>query len=548
MQMRSLIREYKHLLLLLLAFIISELIVNPIGNFPLNDDWSYGKSAKFLYETGKVDIGDFPAMTLWTHLVWGLFFTKIFGFSFTVLRFSTLVSALIGMLFLNKLIGNITQNKTTALMACLALYFSPLYFSLSNTYMTDVSFITFMIICCFFAHDFFTRKKPLSFLLVFIFSTLLVLIRQFGIIVPLCFTVCCLVFLKEKKWLYLVIAAVLNIGVFVTFKSYEEYLRGILEPGAAYKFSGDVSFTQRTFWDTTLAYFKFRYVAVLMNILIYVCPFLAIFGKSIFRDVKALTLILVSLLSVAAVYYVFKDTHFPTGNVFANTNLGAETFFQTLHPGYRDLHEHTYSETAESIAITVKYVFISYTVICCVLMLLRLIRQKRFPFFGNPMLLFLSGLFFSYAALLFIPESFTDRYHLPLIALAIICLAYANCYYQVHYRFAVLPLLFFIYISIAGTKDYLELNRIRWEAYDFLKNRMKIDHSRINGGFEVSCWYEGKKTVPYYFLDFRSYDYLIQYRKEEGFTVLREYEFQRYFPYKKDKIYIFANQQKLKQK
>lgn len=545
--MSSAIREYKHLLLLILAFIVSELLVNPIGNFPLNDDWSYGKPAKFLYETGKIDIGSFPAMTLWTHLVWGLLFTKIFGFSFTVLRFSTLVAALIGMLFLNRLVINITQNKTTALVACLVLFFNPIYFNLSHTYMTDVGFNTLLVICCYFAHDFFVRQRPLSFLLVFVFSTLLVLVRQFGIVVPLCFTVCCLVFQKDKKWQYLALAVLLNIGVFAALRFYENYLKGVLDEDATYKFSGGVGLTQRVFWDNTLMYFKARYVTVLLHVLLYAFPVAVIFSRSLFKELKTPLLLLLYALCLAATYYVFREERFPIGNIFNNTHLGAETFFETLHPEYKSPQEHTWSGTANDIAAVIKYGFISCTLLCCVLLLIRLVRLRSFPFFTQPMLLFLTGLFFCYAGLLFIPESYMDRYHIPLITITIICLTYANRYYRIDYRLALLPLAFFFYMSTAGTRDYLQLNRTRWEAYDFLKEKMKVSHREINGGFEVCCWYEGEKCVWYDFLDFRSYDYLIQYRQEEGFTVLREYEFQRYFPYKKDKIYIFANQHKLNQ-
>ena len=36
------------------------------------------------------------------------------------------------------------------------------------------------------------------------------------------------------------------------------------------------------------------------------------------------------------------------------------------------------------------------------------------------------------------------------------------------------------------------------------------------------------------------YDYLIQFKSEDGFKLYKEYEFQRYFPYRKDKINIFV--------
>ena len=74
------LKEQRYFFTLLILFILSEFIVNPIGNFPLNDDWTYGKAALYLLNTGEINIGDFAAMTMWTHVVWALPFMKIFGF------------------------------------------------------------------------------------------------------------------------------------------------------------------------------------------------------------------------------------------------------------------------------------------------------------------------------------------------------------------------------------------------------------------------------------------------------------------------------------
>lgn len=541
--MKLFINENKLFLFLIFLFFISELIVNPIGNFPLNDDWSYGKSGLLFYNTTKINIGDFPAMTLFTHLVWGGFFTKIFGFSFTVLRFSTLISAVIAMWFLNKLIFNITGNKSVAFVVCLSLLFNPIYFNLANTYMTDVSFNTLIIMCAYFAHDFFKNKKMFSFLMVFICSALLVLIRQFGIIVPLCFAFSCL-FLKEQKWKYILLATLGTVFVFAVFKYYENFLKGVLDQNATYKFSGNVSVTKRFFWDTVVMYMQQRHVTVMVHIFVYAVPLLLIFVGGIFKQFKVLAIIFVSCIAVVVVFHIFKDERFPIGNIFSNTNLGAETFFETLHPHFQSPQAHTWSESANEFAAAIKYGFIWLAVVVITFLLLKLFQLGKSPIPDNPFVVFLGAFFLAYIFLLFVPESFTDRYHLPLITITLIALSYAHSYFKIIYWPAALPLILFAFISVAGTKDYLELNRTRWQAYSFLKNDLHIDHKQINGGFEVNCWNEGEKCVWYDFLDLKNYNFLIQYRQEPGFRTLRTYEFQRYLPYKKDKIYIFINELK----
>ena len=145
--------------------------------------------------------------------------------------------------------------------------------------------------------------------------------------------------------------------------------------------------------------------------------------------------------------------------------------------------------------------------------------------------------------MLLITESYFDRYHIPLITSMIIVMAFfLKRYYAPMRAVAVLPLLFWIYVSVFGTKDYFEWNRQRWDAYWYLRREKNISIDKINAGFETNLWHEGINPGWRNYLDLKEYDYLIQFSKEAGFELLKEYEFQRYFPYKKDKINIFVRQ------
>ena len=48
------VKEYRLYFLLLLLFLFAEIFVNPLADFPLNDDWSYSKSVKFLLEKNQI--------------------------------------------------------------------------------------------------------------------------------------------------------------------------------------------------------------------------------------------------------------------------------------------------------------------------------------------------------------------------------------------------------------------------------------------------------------------------------------------------------------
>ncbi|MEO6304459.1 MAG: hypothetical protein ABIP51_14935 [Bacteroidia bacterium] len=536
--MRSIVARNKYFLILILIFIISEIIVNPIGEFPLNDDWSYCKSVLFTLD-GNFTIGGFGAMTLFTHLMWGSLFAKIFGFSFTVLRFSTFVSVIISMFFMNKLIVKISNNPLLGFLACLVLLFNPLYFNLTNTYMTDVNFNTLLVLCSFCAYSFFQSKKIIYVILLILFSIALVLIRQFGIIVPVCFLMACL-FLKENKIKYLVFALIGVAVVMFAFKFYENYLQKTLSPGSSYKFSGGIKPLTGDFWIMFFENLAARYRIVLLHILIYTMPLAIMYLNKIGANFKKMQLLFISAICFYGAFLLFKEERFPFHNVFVNISVGAETFHETLTAHV----PHTFSNVFARIFSYVKWIFPAITLLAIILYIVSGIKQKQPIFKLKPEILFLAGLMILYTFMILITESYFDRYHIPLISISLILFAFVNKHYDFNFRWAIIPLLCFFYVSVFGTKDYLTLNRTRWEAFNYIKNKENTTAEKINGGFEVNCWNDAKNLWWYNYADLSSFDYLIQFKKEEGFKLLKAYEFQRYLPYKKDTVNLFIRENK----
>lgn len=120
--------------------------VNPIGDFPLNDDWQYAYPVKTLIETGNYDLISVFSPNIFLQVVWGYLFCLPFGeFSFTTLRFSTLFFGWIGLLFFFQILQKMTPQKSLAWWGTLLLGFNPLYFSLSFSFMTDVPFLVLIL-------------------------------------------------------------------------------------------------------------------------------------------------------------------------------------------------------------------------------------------------------------------------------------------------------------------------------------------------------------------------------------------------------------------
>ena len=119
-------------------WILMAVLVNPIGDFPLNDDWAYGWSVKVLVETGDFRLSDWTAVNLLPQVLWGAVFSLPGGFSFTALRFSTLTLGLVGVLATYGLLREIKASPGVSLVGALVVALNPIYFALSNSFMSDV--------------------------------------------------------------------------------------------------------------------------------------------------------------------------------------------------------------------------------------------------------------------------------------------------------------------------------------------------------------------------------------------------------------------------
>ncbi|TAF75837.1 MAG: phospholipid carrier-dependent glycosyltransferase [Bacteroidetes bacterium] len=149
--------------ILLLVWAIVELLIFPIGEFPLNDDWCYAIPVRDLINGEKLRIVNWGSMTLLTQIGWGYLFSTIFGFSFLTLRISVIILGITGGIYLYYLLEKNTKNNYLALFLALVYVLNPLHISLSNTFMTDVPFCTFSIVSLFYIKKMFDSDFDLKY-------------------------------------------------------------------------------------------------------------------------------------------------------------------------------------------------------------------------------------------------------------------------------------------------------------------------------------------------------------------------------------------------
>ena len=199
---------------------LSVVLVNPVGNFPLNDDWAMGATVKHLVEEGTYRPSGWTGMPLITQTLWGALFCIPRGFSFTTLRFSTLVLSLAGMVAMYCLVRQLGRSRPWAMLCATTLGWNPIFFALSNTFMTDVPFTTLVIFASFFYVRYLQREADWDLFFGTLFVLAAILCRQLGLCVPLGFGAALL--LKHRfqlRWLFRAATpTVISIIILVTFR------------------------------------------------------------------------------------------------------------------------------------------------------------------------------------------------------------------------------------------------------------------------------------------------------------------------------------------
>jgi hypothetical protein len=132
-----------------LAVALAVLATWPVAESPFNDDWSYSFTVRRLLETGHLTYNGWASGPLVAQAYWGLLWVKIFGFSYTILRLSTipLASAAISICYL--LGRHAGLRRATAAFAALLVGLSPIYLPVAGTFMTDAPGLFFLLLAIY---------------------------------------------------------------------------------------------------------------------------------------------------------------------------------------------------------------------------------------------------------------------------------------------------------------------------------------------------------------------------------------------------------------
>ena len=116
--------------------VLCYLLIRPYAEFGICDDTLYIKDAQKLALTGHIAYGGAEGPMLGWQLYLGAFLIKLLGFSFTAVRFSTVIEAAATAFLLQRTFLRAGINSCNATLVTVAFVLSPLYFPYVYTFMS----------------------------------------------------------------------------------------------------------------------------------------------------------------------------------------------------------------------------------------------------------------------------------------------------------------------------------------------------------------------------------------------------------------------------
>ena len=541
-----------NLLVIGLLWIAMAALVNPLGDFPLNDDWVYALAVRSVLDTGYYQFPSPSSANVGPQIYWGALFCLPFGFSFTALRFSSLAIGLIGVLTLYGLIREIGGDHKTALLGALTLAVNPLYFGLANTFMTDAPFISVVIAALYFFVKGLKHSSRSDIALGLAFSFAAILIRQVGLILLLGFAVAYL----NKKGYGLANFAKATIPILFGALLHVAYQYWLLNTGRTPLLSGHSSI-QNLIIPSMMVVGK-QLIFTFMYVGFFVLPFVAalLTFKPSGTTTKRRKGIWVGLIALAISLFGvlwWNDGVMPLSeNILVSSGLGPLTLRDTFNL------QLNFPSIPESVNTFWKVITVlSVLAACTAIYYLGLATQQAYSEFRQSksrsrtwLYVLLTGTAAAYLAILLaVSGSFPvfDRYlllFLPIVILIIATIKFEERLPVSAARviFSVAFIIFYAGFSVAATHDYLAWNRTRWVASHDLINEGKVRPNQIDGGYEFNGWYlyDAKyKTKPEksgWWVD--DDEYTITSGPLPGYFEVKKYPFTRWLLGSESNVYV----------
>jgi hypothetical protein len=471
---------------LICAFVVAGCLwaAYPVVEMGFIDDSSYIKTAQIFAQTGHVVYNGCATAMLGWQVVWGALFIKLFGFSFTVVRLSILPIAMATVFLFHAILVRFGVNPRNAVLGTLTLGLSPLFMPVAASYMTDVPglfVIVLSLYLCQRAVGASTSEATIAWLCVAAATNVIGgTARQIAWLGALVMVPSVGWLLRKRRGVLLTTSLLWVISVAIIFACMRWYAR---QP-----YSLPEAILKGPPFDPAhpAIHFFFGLVGAVLCLPLLVYPILVAWFPET-RRLRRAALLRIALIIVG--FGLFQRLIWAWTIPWLQASLLQYEFAATRLD--------VYLGTAPLILPMWVRAPISLLVIAPALILTEHVWTRLRPLKIKPAkdMLWLLGPFSLTYFVLLMPrayhEAIFDRYLLPLMAIAIICLL------KVHQEwiaptlpaFSVVVLAVFALLAIGGTHDWFAFYRARLAAIDEIR-ASGVPRTAIQGGFEYDGWTE----------------------------------------------------------
>ena len=536
---------------LLVVWTIMILVINPLGEFMVNDDWAFVRSLEAFRSTGKIMVtgwgppGAPGGPSLLVHLLVGDLFSWVLGFSLTTLRIAVLTMGLLGSLGLLLLLRIARVPPWPALLATLTVVGNPLFLAECFTFMTDITFASLAIFAVLFLYLGVKKSSTpwiISGLLLVLAS---ILTRQIGVVILLAFWVTCWVHpggaaLGRGKMLFLGLTLVM-----LPWISYEVLL----------SYLGSSPITQHQVIHNIFKYLREKgfldYLGFIINGFVFfglgylgffVSPLLTrnfrlLVHSRYFRYFLMLFTVSVVLLEIAIVTDLIHPPIIFLGNIIYNFGIGPVLLKDTYILGIPRL---------AVISRAAYYLLASWAALAAVVLATLFFAYVRQWFQAGGatedgdnsfllLMVLLAALFYLGIITL---TYFQDRYLIPLLIFLVIWLAInrsaslgdGETFWKIIPGFVMVICLGLW--STCQVHDFMEMKRSQKKANDYALQKLGVNPCSMDGGFEFNgyhCYrndFQPPQGLSWWWVSRE--DYLVTLGPLPGYRVLQIFPFQRY--------------------
>lgn len=185
---------------ILVAFLLLIVAVNPAHEFPQADDWDYARTAQVFADTGILTRSQYSQATVLFHAFVGGLVVKTFGFSFTVLRLTTLALALGALLAFYALLRAFDIDRMHSALGVVTWMVGAEFVWLAFSFMTDIPALCWTLLALLFYVRAFSQHRARDALIASLFTALAFLVRQYALFLPLAFAPVVVLRMARNDW------------------------------------------------------------------------------------------------------------------------------------------------------------------------------------------------------------------------------------------------------------------------------------------------------------------------------------------------------------